>query len=104
MLPVSACIAMPQRFGDVPVAASDVFTSTVLPLYEYAHVAFSDSGVLPSSMFSIEPDVSSRMRTFGSGGLTSIVCARALYANDRRLPKMGAATRLRLSFIGTPYA
>src|SRR5512135_3651192 len=95
---------MPQRFGEVPVVAAAVFTSTVLPLYVYAHVAFSDSGVLPSSMFSIDPDVSRRTRTFGSGGLTSIcACDRSAIANAAAAARMDAEP-LRYDLIDTPCA
>src|ERR1700689_5624983 len=37
----------------------------------------SDSGTLPSIIRSIEPELSSKMRTFGGGGFVSVCCARA---------------------------
>src|SRR5580692_6828951 len=77
MLPVSACTATPHRFG------TDWTPGLQVPFSP------SVSGVFPSIMYSNEPDVSSRMRTFGSGTLAAPSWAFAL-SDTRRVATANA--------------
>jgi hypothetical protein len=72
---------VPQRFG---------VTAAPVSLQRDAGLA---SGIESSIIFSIVPDVSSRMRTLGTGGLVSMGCADDGATQNAPAAEMPAACR-----------
>src|SRR5882672_4706426 len=78
-VPVRACSSALQRFGAVGVAPN-VHAGGVAVLHVTLQLLVPptlSSGRLPSIIRSIDPELSIKRRTLGSGGLTSSCCARA---------------------------
>ena len=64
------------------------------PLSVQLHALPSVSGVLPSTMRSMDPELSMRSKTFGSGGLVSTCCACAAPdAKSTAIPEAAASAR-----------
>ena len=90
---MNACWTSPKRFGDgcaFQLQTPDVGSQ----LHVFAGLL---SGSEPSIMRSIEPELSSRMRTFGSGGFVSTCWARAVPPAKRpseSTPADAAETRI----------
>ena len=74
--PVSASSSVFHRLGATPVVG--VQLQVIVPAVSAQLHALSASCVLASIMRSIEPELSMRSITFGSGGLVSICWARAI--------------------------